>query len=176
MTKIKTGKKPPRLGFVAVVVTAHSNIDFDVNLHAFKYRLFLHFWGQPWSASGVSHTVSNICTASFSPQKENILKQLLFAVQNDGSSQKRPSLQNKQRRKPSQSRVISSNELEGCLPCIYLTVQQILQWKRLSRLIYGKKPGFLKLIWKYKLMLSEKSCLYEDEYGITYNKELFGLF
>lgn len=43
MTKNKTGKKPLMLGFVAVVVTAHSNINFDANLHAFKYRLFLHF-------------------------------------------------------------------------------------------------------------------------------------
>ena len=39
-----------------------------------------------------------------------------------------------------------------------------------------REIGFLKLIGKYKLMLSEKSCLYEDEYSITYNKELFGLF
>lgn len=43
VTKNKTDKSPPMLGFVAVVVTAHGNIDFDVNLHAFKYRPFLHF-------------------------------------------------------------------------------------------------------------------------------------
>jgi len=39
-----------------------------------------------------------------------------------------------------------------------------------------ERTDLLKLIGKYKLMLSKKSWLYEDEYGIKYNKELLGLF
>lgn len=42
--------------------------------------LFYSFEANPRGASGVLHTVSSTCTASFSPTKENTFKQLPFAV------------------------------------------------------------------------------------------------